>query len=419
MTALGLLPIPMQNFVCLWALLLCLGQIAETVLLWRQKRYGLCAATVLCFACSYFILQVCRAGTEWRLHGQGEPVAMAALKLPGGLYLAIFLLLTALCVLLYRSVVAWRTEHVTSASIKESVDGLPAGVCYYLEDGRCIFSNHRMNDICFSLMGCSLQNGAALYAHVCDNPICALPDRTAVSFRHRLLTYGGAPLHELIADDITELYEKNRLLRADNERSRQLSDSMRAYGETISDTVRRQEILQAKANIHDEMNRMILATGKSVQDGTRAERGDILRMWQSQALLLCKEADTHKSSNTVSDLNALAAVIGLRLIWQGVPDSGDPAVLTLFLAAAREAMANAAKHAGASVLTICAEEDEAALSVRFTNDGTPPARPVAESGGLATLRRRLEAAGGRMDIRSQPVFCLAVTIPKGGTPHAV
>ena len=116
---------------------------------------------------------------------------------------------------------------------------------------------------------------------------------------------------------------------------------------------------------------------------------------------------------------AVFVIIGLRLIWQGVPDSGDPAVLTLFLAAAREAMANAAKHAGASVLTICAEEDEAALSVRFTNDGTPPARPVAESGGLATLRRRLEAAGGRMDIRSQPVFCLAVTIPKGGTPHAV
>jgi hypothetical protein len=130
-----------------------------------------------------------------------------------------------------------------------------------------------MNDICFSLLGRTLQNGVALYDSVKGKPIHALSDGTAVSFRHRLLTFDGAPLHELIADDITELYEKNEQLRADNERSRRLPENMKAYGETLTDTVRRQEILQAKANIHDEMKRMILATGKTIQDGSETEPG--------------------------------------------------------------------------------------------------------------------------------------------------
>ena len=413
------LPVPVQNLACFWALLLCLGGIANAVLLWRQKRRLLCAAGAICFFVGYFFLHVCRAGTEWRLNGADEPLAMALLRLPGGVFLAALLMTTAVCVLLYRSVIAWRKTHITSASIKESVDGLPAGVCYYLEDGRCIFSNHRMNDLCFSLLGQTLQNGKALYALAKDEPIHAMPDGTAVSFRHRLLTYEGAPLHELIADDITELYEKTEQLRDDNERSRRLAEDMRAYGETISDTVRQQEILQAKINIHDEMNRMILATGRAIQSGSDAERRETLKIWQNQALLLCKEADRREKSSTVSDLNALAAVIGLRLIWKGMPQSREIAVLTLFLAAAREAMTNAAKHAKAETLTIAVSEDAAALRAQFTNDGAPPAPEIAESGGLAVLRRRLEAAGGSMRIERAPGFCLAVSIPKGGKNHAL
>ena len=84
------------------------------------------------------------------------------------------------------------------------------------------------------------------------------------------------------------------------------------------------------------------------------------------------------------------------------------------LAAAREALTNAAKHAKADTLTIAVSEDAAALRAQFTNDGAPPVPEIAESGGLAVLRRRLEEAGGSMRIERTPGFCLAVSIPKGG-----
>lgn len=414
------LPVTGQNLLCFWALLLCLGSLADLLLLLRQRRFGLCAGSVLCLLLSYLALHVCMAGTELRRGEYTPGSAGFLLYLPWRSWLGLLLLLTVLWTVLFVSVYVWRRTHITSASIKESVDGLPAGVCYYLEDGRTIFSNHRMNDICYSLLGRSLQDGQALRAFVGDRAMLALWDGTAVTFRHRLLSYGGAPLHELIADDVTELYEKTEQLRADNERSRLLAAGMKAYGETVGDTVRRQEILQAKANIHDEMNRMILATARAAQEGSEEERLKILRMWQNQALLLCKEADRNSGSSTVDDLNALAAVIGLRLRWNRLPDRADgPRVLSLFLASAREAIANAVKHAGAQTLTVDLEESPAALRASFVNDGEAPAAPVTETGGLATLRRRLEGAGGTMNVETAPVFRLTVVIPKEEDRHGL
>jgi len=412
------LPTALQNIICLWALLVCLGGIADAMLLWRQRRYPLCALSVLCFSVGYFILHVLREGTELRLKGQATPMAAQLFRLPCGLFLFLTALASAFCLCAYGSVQRWRKTHITSSSIKESLDLLPAGVCCYLEEGRCVLVNHRMNEICLSLLGRSLQNGAVFYEFVRGKSIHALSDGTAVSFRHRVLNNRGVLLHELIADDVTELYQKSEELRQNNERARQLAASMRAYGETIADTVRRQEILQAKINIHDGMNRMILATKKSIEEPpNETGRSAILKMWRAQALILCKEADTGKGGNTVSDLNALAAAIGLRLEWDGRPKTESAQALQLFLSAAREAMTNAVKHAGAGLLQIRVSENDAALSAAFRNDGRPPAEPVSETGGLKTLRRRIESAGGRMVTDAADGFELFITVPKEKKSH--
>lgn len=420
MTPFLMLPVPIQNAACLWALLICFGGIADAISLFKQKRYRYCALSALCFALGYFLLHVCREGTELRLKGQVDPFALDLLHQPAFLFLIFLALASVVCIGLYANVHRWKTTHITSASIKESVDLLPAGVCYYLEEGRCILVNHRMNDICFSLTGRSLQNGAAFYEFVKGKKVHALSDGTAVSFRHRVLSDQGAPLYELIADDITELYEKNEELRRDNEKARQLAANMKTYGETIADTVRRQEILQAKASIHDEMNRMILATKKTTDNQSdEQERREILQMWRAQALLLCKEAGVRRSRNVVSDLDTLASAIGIRLSWDGVPETESTRALTLFLSVAREAMTNAAKHAGAELFSIHVDESDTALSASFTNDGKKPLLPITENGGLKNLRERIENAGGQMQIDVTDGFALSVTIPKEEMTDAI
>ena len=412
MTAFDDLPVLAQNFTCFWALLLCLGCIAETIMFFSQKRYHLALATILCFFGAFLVMHICREGTIQRIYGHGNAFATRILHLPYITILVACLILTILCVLLYRNGTSWRKTHISAASIKESMDGLPAGICFYLEDGRCILTNHRMNDICFALQGKTLQNGASFYDSIREKPIHQLSDGTAVAFHHRQLTYRGEPLHELIANDITDLYQKSEQLKADNLRLQKLAENMKAYGETIADTVRQREILQAKVNIHDEMNRIHLITRKSLSGKPTSERQEILRMWQ-QVLLLCKEADSHKTNSAVADLNTLAAAIGIKLVWSDVPTNLPPTVQPLFLAAAREAMTNAIKHAQAQTLDISIKENSASLQARFTNDGKVPKHPVIASGGLLNLRQRLESAGGQMNIETDPAFCLDVVIPKG------
>lgn len=69
----------------------------------------------------------------------------------------------------------------------------------------------------------------------------------------------------------------------------------------------------------------------------------------------------------------------------------------LFGYAIREGVTNVVRHAGASRCTLTLEEDE----VQVLDDGTglPPSRALS---GLAGLRRRLEAAGGSLEIASPP-----------------
>ena len=50
----------------------------------------------------------------------------------------------------------------------------------------------------------------------------------------------------------------------------------------------------------------------------------------------------------------------------------------------------------------------------MTNDGRPPEEEVIPRGGLADLGKRLAEEGGRMEIRSRPVFELTVTLPADG-----
>ena len=411
MTAFYDIPVLAQNITAFWALLLCLGFIAEVIMLFRQRRYRITIAPGLCFFVAYFVLHICRDGTMQRLYGMGNAIARQFLSMPCIVLLATCAILTLLCALLYRNIFFWRKTHISEASIKESMDELPAGICFYLDDGHCILSNHRMNDICFALLGHALQNGAQFYDSVKSKPHHLLSDGTAVSFHHCLLTYRGAPLHELIANDITDLYEKSEQLKAQNERIRKQAENMRAYSETIADTVQQKEILQARINIHDEMNRMILTTQKSLNEAPTSDRHEILRNWR-HVLLLCKEAGDRKFDSSVADLNTLAEAIGIRLVWTGSPTNLPQTVQSLFLAAAREAMTNAIKHAQAKTLEISICETGDTIEAKFTNDGKTPDLPIASSGGLLNLRRRLESVGGWMKIETNPAFCIDVSIPK-------
>jgi signal transduction histidine kinase len=72
---------------------------------------------------------------------------------------------------------------------------------------------------------------------------------------------------------------------------------------------------------------------------------------------------------------------------------------------AQEAFSNILKHSGAKTADISLDMDDETLLVRIADDGIgiPPAQFISiASHGLASMRHRVRALGGRLDVRSPP-----------------
>ena len=74
-------------------------------------------------------------------------------------------------------------------------------------------------------------------------------------------------------------------------------------------------------------------------------------------------------------------------------------------------MPDIVRHAGATELYADSEHRPQAWHLCITNNGTPPRAEIKEGGGLSSLRRRIEKAGGTVTVHSLPVFVLEVTLP--------
>ena len=99
--------------------------------------------------------------------------------------------------------------------------------------------------------------------------------------------------------------------------------------------------------------------------------------------------------------------IGVRAEIHGeLPE--EPAHRILLAHAVQECAANAVKHAEGDRIEITVSGQD----FRITNNGKPPKAPVAESGGLLSLRRSVEEAEGTMTVESSPVFILSVRFPE-------
>lgn len=396
-----------RAFFALWALLLCLANIGSTVLSVLRKRVRFAVFSALLFLPVYLLWQVI---FDISLnHGAGARLNAALGGLPWLFWLGGLLVFTALSALLMLRLLKYDQADVSPNAIKRFLDGIPCGVCCYRDDGRVIFSNVCMNRLSEALTGESLLN-ANLLSDAAADRILTVEERVW-RFSGRDIEVGGETLHEMIASDVTVGYAKTRALEEEKAELSALSAELKAYYAGIDETVRRQEILQAKVNIHDEMNRLMLSSTAADSRDT-AELDRIFRLWDQNALLLGMEAEEAKEAASDS-LEAMAEALKIRLTRQdAVPDGLSDGARNLISLAAREALINAVKHAAATAMTISFHETADGIDCRFTNDGKVPAAPVRLTGGLANLSRLAALQGASVSAMTGDDFTLILHFPK-------
>ena len=384
MTAFYMLTELFRSLFSLWALLLCLICIFGIVLAISHRRYRLAAFSMLHFMSTYFLWQVL---FDIHLVGGTNQIAAVSRKLgslPWLCWLAAFFVLTAAAVILFLVILRCGKRSITPAAVKRLLDQMPCGVCCWRDSGRVLFSNICMNRLCVSLTGGHLCNGNHFHDKIKDEILTV--DGRVWRFVCRDIAFGGETLHEMIASDITAEYAKTQALEQDKAELSRLKGELQAYSMRIEDTVRQQEILQAKVSIHDEMNRLMLST--MAADKTDAAALDrIFSQWEQNALFLCMQADDESADKKEAErLNDLAKSLGIRLIWQAeLPSAMTEKQRALFFTAAQEAVINAAKHAGATSLDISFTQSAQALICDFVNDGIIPSEDVRFVGGLKNL----------------------------------
>lgn len=328
----------------------------------------------------------------------------------------------------------FRRERIGRASIKESLDNLPSGICFADQSGLVILSNKQMYRLCYTLMGMDLQHiselldalekpQAGIQSVGADTNVYRFPEGKVWKFTQSSITDAdGNAYTQVLAVDVTALYEKGDELEQENRRLEEVNARARNLYAQLDDIVREEENFAVKTHVHDEMGELLgLTRNMLTQRELPPERLKALgKRWEHIGDTLGavgkQDGDTFDSDKTLAELTERIAGIGVALHVRGeFPQKSGAAYL--LTAAVRECAINTVRHAKGSEMTVELTKTPHSLIAAITNDGLAPAGEVVEGGGLSALRRRIEGAGGAMQVESIPCFRLVITLPgKEETP---
>jgi two-component system, NarL family, sensor histidine kinase UhpB len=225
-----------------------------------------------------------------------------------------------------------------------------------------------------------------------------------------------------------------------------LSHSFRRLLDRIEEERRRSGTLVMRAqeeerrrlarDLHDEVNQALTAIllrlealGQDTPPEQAAEVAELKRL-VNQAMEELLNLARHLRPSALDDHGLMPALeaqlkrfssrtgVEVRLNREGDPDELPEDVQTALYRVTQEALANVARHAGATVVEVDVEvAEQIELRVRDDGAGFHPGELAGESGGaglgLGGMAERARLAGGELDVRSAPGGGTTVTMRIG------
>ncbi len=314
-----------------------------------------------------------------------------------------------------------RRDTLDNSSIKEAFDNLPTGVCFFNESGLPVLSNREINRFSFAVCGKDVQFITDLDEMLSDDfqpsdgavkngKVFTASNGKSWQLEKRTVTDDGGSYTQFTAFDVTDLQNNRVELTEETEQLRRAQAELKKLSANVVTITREEEILNTKMRVHDEMGRCLVEAQKYLSDTGESIPDSIVNSWQRAVSML-------KYNNETSDDDMMLQIqktceslkLGFNKTGSLPKDEVSAYILTC---AVRECVTNAVRYAQASELYADFADDGTSSCVTVTNNGKQPEHTIKEGGGLSTLRRRIERAGGTMTVISQPQFKLTVTVPK-------
>lgn len=385
-----------------------------------QKNYAMAIPAVAVTVVAYIQVQLCGNITKEDAYFQAPhaPLLFERVSWTWLLWAALLLIVLDICFLLYAD--RWHQTHITAASLKEGMDDLPAGLCWYAEDGTPILRNRVMERLCVQITGHSLYDGllldAELRRRMNEHHVMTLDDGTVWSVVLHTLKNEDGILHEICAYDITEEYQVTHLLLEKQKEVQLAGENLVRYNRELAQMITAEEILAAKVRIHDELGQGLLLTRKYLlRGGTAEDRDKLLQVLRKNNSLM--EHNRSESGKSYLDVILEAASdMGVRLVIDGAMPERQ-AISDVITTAIHENLTNTIRHAQGDELRVEIRNEHGFCTAVFTNSGRLPDGPVEERGGIATLRTLVESADGRMELEHTPRFKMTLRFVMEGEQH--
>lgn len=331
-------------------------------------------------------------------------------------------ILFALVVLWLVLVIKKRLSSLTAMSVKEAIAELPVGLCFYDETGRLLLLNEQVANDCKELTGMPLYDGNAFWYSVAEGKVAdgitvtqsegsLIVERAdgRVTLCKRIAhDMDGKTVCELCGTDISREFALKKEIEQKNENLRKMNLRLRKYGGIVAEVTREKEVLGARIKVHGNLGSIILRTKKALAQG-EFDRALLISEWNDILSLIFAPDD---EQDKFAEADRTAASVGVRIFYDGKRPKKGTQAEKIFAGAVFECVTNTARHADGTELYITMTESDTEYAVTLTNNGNLPDSEVKEGGGLSSLRRVAENAGGQMTITSVPKFSLRIIVPK-------
>lgn len=310
-------------------------------------------------------------------------------------------------------------------SIKEAMDQLPSGICYFTISGTVKLCNLQMYRLFRSLAqkdlqtlgeleealdGCGSDTGVICLSKELQNYL--FPDGRVWRYRKTpVKDEAGTQYTEVVFSDLTEQYVREQELKKQTKELKEISRQLKRLSDNALILAREKEVLAAKTKLHNRMGAGLTAVRQILLHHGTSETENAVKLLRQAVSAVKNDNEYPPENDELAKFIQDAGTVGVKVNLSGkLPESED--ISFVFLIAMRECLSNGVRHAGATELRIKMQEDDSSVSIHITNDGAPPESEVVPKGGLHNLYSYVLDCGGKMKIRSKPSFALTVTLPK-------
>ena len=340
---------------------------------WERQRKAMLQDSALLIVIFLITSGLC---VRSRVFG-GEQDSMILFKIPYA-----FLFIIGICGYLFAGIQMFgifkhRRNCLRENAIQESLDNLPSGIVFFDGNGMPKLMNRRMHQICMNLAGRDIQNITELEEALSkplkeqvffddDLKVYGFSDGSVWKFSEKeIITTGGDRFSQVLASEVSELYQSKVLLKRENQKLQEMSAAMKELSKNVVTLTREEETLSMKMRVHDNLGYSVLAAQRMLMRESEEDRDVFLSQWEQTLDIILLEA-----------------------------------------------LSNCVRHAGASELYVKFGSAEHEWGVVITDNGQKPEKNIKEGGGLSGIRKRVEQCGGTLRICSDPIFSITVKIPK-------